>query len=92
MDAGRYPCPWNRPTANPILVVGDTTDPGTPYVSSLLMARGLSRARLPTVDGYGHTAFLNKTACADAVESAYLSRGTLPPPGMVCRQDQPPFV
>jgi hypothetical protein len=91
MDADRYAGPWNRPTANPILVVGNTTDPGTPYVNSLLMARELSRARLLTVDGYGHTAFLNKSTCADAYESAYLVRGTLPPAGTVCRQDQPPF-
>jgi pimeloyl-ACP methyl ester carboxylesterase len=91
MDADRYTGPWNRPTANPILVVGNTTDPGTPYVNSLLMARELSRARLLTVDGYGHTAFLNKSTCADAVESAYLVRGALPPPDTVCRQDQPPF-
>jgi hypothetical protein len=60
MDADRYTGPWNTPTANPILVVGNTTDPGTPYVNSLLMARELNRARLLTVDGYGHTASLNK--------------------------------
>lgn len=91
MDADRYTGPWNRPTANPILVVGNTTDPGTHFVNSLIMARELSRARLLTVDGYGHTAFLNKSTCADDYESAYLVRGALPPAGTVCRQDQRPF-
>ncbi len=91
MDADRYTGPWNRPTAGPILVVGNTIDPGTPYLNSLIMLRELNRARLLTVDGYGHSAFLNKSTCADAYQSAYLIDGALPPPGTICRQDRRPF-
>lgn len=36
--AGLYHGPWNRPTAAPILLIGNTTDPATPYASSVLMA------------------------------------------------------
>jgi pimeloyl-ACP methyl ester carboxylesterase len=89
--ADRYVGPWNKRTANPILVVNITTDPGTPYPNAVSMVRLLDRARLLTVDGYGHTAFLNKSACADAYESAYFIDGTLPPAGTTCRQDRVPF-
>jgi pimeloyl-ACP methyl ester carboxylesterase len=90
-DADRYAGPWNRPTAAPILVVGNTTDPGTPYPNSVAMAHRLARARLLTVEGYGHTAFLNPSTCAATYEAAYLTDGTLPPPDTTCQQDHHPF-
>jgi pimeloyl-ACP methyl ester carboxylesterase len=88
---GIYTGPFNRKTAAPILVVGNTTDPSTPYENSVGMAKELADARLLTVYGYGHTAILNPSACANAAISAYLIDGTLPPKGKVCRQDASPF-
>jgi pimeloyl-ACP methyl ester carboxylesterase len=90
--AARYVGPWNRPTANPVLVIGNTFDPATPYEGAVAMADELARARLLTVDGYGHTVLLNPSACAKAYESSYFVDGTLPPPGTVCQQDQQPFT
>jgi len=90
--ADRYAGPWNRPTANPILVVGNTFDPETPYEGAVAMANELASARLLTVDGYGHTALLIPSSCASTYESRYLVEGTLPPPGTVCRQDKQPFT
>jgi hypothetical protein len=55
------------------------------------MAHDLARARLLTVAGYGHTTYLNPSACAYAYETAYLLRGALPPRGTVCHQNQAPF-
>ncbi|WP_420813797.1 alpha/beta hydrolase [Microbispora catharanthi] len=55
------------------------------------LARKLSRARLVTIDGYGHGVILNKSSCAEAHESAYFINGTLPAEGTVCRQDFKPF-
>ncbi|HEX6468909.1 MAG TPA: alpha/beta hydrolase [Streptosporangiaceae bacterium] len=72
--------------------VNNTTDPGTPYPNALAMVRELHAARLLTVEGYGHTAFLNPSACAQAYESAYLIDGALPPAGTTCRQDHRPFT
>ncbi|HEX6523838.1 MAG TPA: alpha/beta hydrolase [Streptosporangiaceae bacterium] len=91
VDADRYSGPWNHPTASPVLVVGNTTDPGTPYRGSLAMARDLARSRLLTVDGWGHTVLLNPSSCAQTYESAYLIAGTLPPVGTTCQPDQRPF-
>jgi hypothetical protein len=55
------------------------------------MSRDLANARLLTVDGYGHTEFINKSTCADAAETAYFISGKLPPAGAACHQNQQPF-
>ena len=86
-----YTGPWNRPTASPILVIGNTGDPNTPYHSSIAMSRDLGRARLLTVDEFGHTEFLNPSTCAEGYEFSYLTTGALPPTGTVCAQDGTPF-
>jgi hypothetical protein len=75
-----------------VLVIGNTFDPATPYEGAVAMANDLARARLLTVDGYGHTVLLNPSACASTYESSYFVDGTLPPPGTVCQQDQQPFT
>ena len=87
-----YDGPWNRPTANPILVIGNTADPSTPYTNAVEMARELRNARLLTVTGYGHTALLNPSACANRYIAAYLERRSLPAVDTVCRQDRLPFA
>ncbi|WP_157244912.1 alpha/beta hydrolase [Nonomuraea typhae] len=91
MDADRYTGPWNRRTAAPILVMSTTYDPADPYHNAQRLTRELSRARLLTVDGYGHGVILNPSTCADRHQTAYLINGTLPPEGTVCTQDAAPF-
>lgn len=90
--AERYTGPWNHPTANPILVIGNTYDPSTPYENSVAMAQTLADARLLTVDGYGHTVLLNPSKCASHYQADYFINGMLPPEGTVCKQDQQPFA
>jgi pimeloyl-ACP methyl ester carboxylesterase len=87
----RYRGPWNHRTANPILVIGNTGDPVTPYRGAVAMSRDLARARLLTVDGFGHTEFFNPSTCATNYEISYLESGTLPPARTVCQQDAQPF-
>ncbi|MFJ9660061.1 alpha/beta hydrolase [Streptomyces griseoflavus] len=87
----RYRGPWDRPTARPVLVVGTTYDPSTPFSGARAMAAELADARLLTLRGHGHTALLNPSSCVRAHESRYLVDGTLPPPGATCEQDTPPF-
>jgi hypothetical protein len=74
------------------LVIGNTSDPETPYEGAVAMAGYLARAQLLTVDGYGHTVFLNPSMCAGNCMSRYFVDGMLPPPGTVCPQDHPPFT
>ena len=90
--AHRYAGPWNRRTAKPILVVNNTVDPETPYKGAVAMTRYLARARLLTVEGYGHSVLLNPSPCAQNYESSYFVDGTLPPPGTVCQQEKQPFT
>jgi hypothetical protein len=87
----RYSGPWNRPTASTILLLGNTGDPHTPYPASVAMSRDLARARLLTVDEYGHTEAANPDTCATDYENRYLLTGVLPPPRTVCKQHAAPF-
>ncbi|MFF2353494.1 alpha/beta hydrolase [Kitasatospora sp. NPDC058115] len=90
-DGDRYDGPWNRPTSRPLLVVANTGDPAMPYEGSRAMARSLARARLLSVDGYGHTVLANPSGCAAGYEARYLLDGVLPAPGTVCAPDEAPF-
>jgi pimeloyl-ACP methyl ester carboxylesterase len=89
--ADRYAGPWDRRTANPVLVMNTTYDPSTRYQGAVAMARQLARARLLTVDGYGHTVLANPSACASRYVIRYLIDKALPPAGTRCKQDQVPF-
>jgi pimeloyl-ACP methyl ester carboxylesterase len=90
--ADRYAGPWDRNTANPLLVIGNTHDPNTPYRSAEAMTRQLARARLLTVKGYGHTELTNPSTCAIGWVNRYLIAKTLPPPGKSCVQNLKPFT
>ena len=90
-DRDRYMGPFNRVTANPILVVGNTFDPATRYEGAQLVDRLMPRSALLTVRGWGHTSlFLSQ--CADRAIARYLIRKETPPPGASCRQDVVPFT
>jgi hypothetical protein len=56
------------------------------------MTAQLGNARLLTIAGYGHTGLANLSSCAAIRENDYVIGGALPPPGMVCPQDTPPFT
>ena len=74
--------PGHAPTP---LVVGNTHDPNTPYVSARRLAGDIG-GRLVTYEGYGNTWLLNGStdACMQRVVGAYLVDGTLPPAGTRC--------
>jgi pimeloyl-ACP methyl ester carboxylesterase len=87
----RYTGPWNRPTASTILLLANTGDPVTAYQDSVAMSHDLARARLLTVDGYGHTTGSNPSTCAIDYAVSYTLTGALPAPGTVCQQSVIPF-
>jgi pimeloyl-ACP methyl ester carboxylesterase len=70
--------------AAPILVVGTTRDPATPYAWAQALAEQLQSAVLLTRDGDGHTAYGQGNECIDSAIDAYLSRGTAPRDGTRC--------
>lgn len=70
--------------AAPILVVGTTNDPATPYVWAQGLTATLESATLLTYQGEGHTAYGSSNSCVlDAVD-AYLIDGTVPAEGTAC--------
>ncbi|MFF7793085.1 alpha/beta fold hydrolase [Streptomyces sp. NPDC007991] len=70
--------------AAPIVVVGTTRDPATPYRWAQALAGQLSSARLLTYEGDGHTAYGRGSSCVDRTINAYLLRGTPPTDGKRC--------
>ncbi|WP_407675142.1 alpha/beta hydrolase [Phaeacidiphilus oryzae] len=70
--------------APPIIVVGTTRDPATPYAWAQSLAGQLSSGRLLTYDGDGHTAYSRGSTCIDNAIDAYLLAGTEPRAGLVC--------
>ncbi|HVV77349.1 MAG TPA: alpha/beta hydrolase [Mycobacteriales bacterium] len=78
------PHPVSAPGAPPILVIGTTRDPATPFVWAKALASQLSSGVLLTHDGDGHTAYIDRDACVDAVVSNYVLRLNPPKAGTVC--------
>jgi pimeloyl-ACP methyl ester carboxylesterase len=74
--AGQYDNPEvSAPGAEPILVVGNTGDPATPYEGA--------RVEL-TWKGEGHGAYGSGSDCVDATVNSYLLNGTVTKDGKVC--------
>lgn len=72
----------------PILVVGTTNDPVTPYEWSQALARQLSAGRLLTWQGHSHTVSFSKPSlspCVNSAVTAYLIDLVLPNDGAVCQ-------
>jgi pimeloyl-ACP methyl ester carboxylesterase len=80
----REPGPIAAEGAAPILVVGTTGDPATPYEWSVALADQLSSGVLLTWEGEGHTAYGRAGACVTDAVDGYLLEGALPEEGTVC--------
>lgn len=70
--------------AEPILVVGTTGDPATPYEWAEGLAQTLDSGVLLSYEGEGHTAYGRSNDCIDAAVDAYLIQGTVPEDGTTC--------
>ncbi|MEU5023152.1 alpha/beta hydrolase [Streptomyces milbemycinicus] len=76
----------SAPGSAPILVVGNTGDPATPYEGARKMAKGLGEGvgvEL-TNKGEGHGAYNGGSKCTTAVVDDYLLNGKVPADGKVC--------
>jgi len=69
--------------APPILLVGTTGDPATPYEATPKLAEMLGVGVVLTYEGEGHTAYPGPT-CVDEVVNAYLIDLTVPDDGTTC--------
>ncbi|WP_435872692.1 alpha/beta hydrolase [Micromonospora matsumotoense] len=81
---GRDPYPTGRADgAPPIVVVGTTGDPATPYEQTARLAAMLGVGRVLTWEGEGHTAY-PQTSCITEAVDAYLISLTVPREGLRC--------
>ncbi len=76
--------PLRAKGAPPILVVGTKRDPATPYPWAEALARQLESGVLLGVDGDGHTAYKNDSACVDDAVDRYLLTRAVPQNGTIC--------
>jgi pimeloyl-ACP methyl ester carboxylesterase len=82
--AKRDPYPSGAATGSPpILVVGTTGDPATPYENTAQLAGMLGTGRVLTWEGEGHTAYPN-TPCVTNAVNGYLTDLTVPQEGLRC--------
>jgi len=75
--------PVAAPGSPPILVVGTTNDPATPYAWAVSVAKELDHGVLLTHDGDDHVAYFY-SACVRSYVQTYLVSGQAPPSGTVC--------
>jgi pimeloyl-ACP methyl ester carboxylesterase len=85
-----WPVPPTRPVgpvsaagSPPMLVVGTTSDPATPYAWAVSVAHELRHAVLLTRDGDDHVAYFY-SSCVQGYVQSYLVSGITPPPGTTC--------
>jgi pimeloyl-ACP methyl ester carboxylesterase len=81
----------NPATAAPILVIGMTHDPATPYVQAQRLTRDLGNARLLTFEADGHGAATTFDPCVIQAMVLYVTQGVVPAAGAVCVQQGEPF-
>jgi pimeloyl-ACP methyl ester carboxylesterase len=75
---------YAAPGAPPIVVVGTTRDPATPYQMAVNLANELDSGVLLTRNGDGHTAYASGNVCIEDAVDSYLSAGRVPPDGTTC--------
>ncbi|MCS6712216.1 alpha/beta fold hydrolase [Brachybacterium sp. EF45031] len=80
----REPAPIRAEGAAPIVVIGTTGDPATPYEWAESLSEQLTSGTLVTFDGNGHTAYGRSGGCVEEAVDAYLLEGTVPEDGLVC--------
>ena len=70
--------------AAPILVIGTTGDPATPYEYAERMAKQLTSGVLVTLEGEGHLAY-GQSTCVQRIVQDFLVRDKVPADGVRCR-------
>jgi pimeloyl-ACP methyl ester carboxylesterase len=84
VSTGEGPQAITAEGAAPILVIGTTRDPATPYEWAVGLADQLESGILLTYNGDGHTAYFQGSECVDQIVDAYLIDGKVPEDGVKC--------
>jgi pimeloyl-ACP methyl ester carboxylesterase len=71
-------------TTNPIVVIGTTGDPATPYEWAQGLNKLLTKSVLISLTGEGHTGQGSGSACVDNAVDSYLLQGETPKKNLSC--------
>ena len=83
-EPGEEPLTVRGEGAAPIVVVGTTRDPATPFRWAEALAEQLESGVLVSRDGDGHTGYNAGNDCVDEAVEAYLIDETVPEDGLSC--------
>lgn len=87
VDATNTPHEVDAEGADPILVVGTTRDPATPYEWAERLHEQLADSALITHEGDGHTAYMRQNSCVDEAVDEFWLAGTTPDGGeLTCEE------
>jgi pimeloyl-ACP methyl ester carboxylesterase len=84
VQSGVTPRALHAAGAPPIVVIGTTRDPATPYAWAKALASELDSGVLVSRDGDGHTGFNQGNSCVDGAVEKYLLSGVAPKDGLSC--------
>ncbi|KAJ6479492.1 TAP-like protein-domain-containing protein [Mycena vitilis] len=85
---GRFVGPVGaKNTTFPLLLVGNSLDPGTSHAGALRTSEAFPGSVVLTQDCVGHTSLVAPSLCSYGHFRAYFLNGTLPAPGTVCPVD-----
>ncbi|MFF2369942.1 alpha/beta hydrolase [Agromyces sp. NPDC058110] len=84
VQPGAERAPIHAEGAAPIVVIGTTNDPATPYKWAVALADQLESGVLVSYEGEGHTAYNKSNDCVNDAVEAYLVDGTVPADGTGC--------
>ncbi|OJD34142.1 nedd8-like protein [Diplodia corticola] len=87
----RYLGDFRVKTKNPVLLVGNTWDPVTPFLSAKNLTYSLEGSVALEHRGAGHGSSAQISVCTSNAIRAYFLNGTMPAPGTVCEADVPLF-
>ena len=72
--------------ATPVLVIGTTQDPATPYAWAKALSTYITGSYLITLKGEGHTGYGRGSMCTDDAVDSYLLTGKTPAKNLICTQ------
>ena len=78
------PMPLKNIDTDPVLVIGVTNDPATPYKWAQELAKVFVNAKLLTLDGDGHTGHNQGNNCVDSVVDSYFLTGKIDSKPLIC--------
>ncbi|MFZ2227658.1 MAG: alpha/beta hydrolase [Candidatus Nanopelagicaceae bacterium] len=72
-------------TTTPIIIIGTTRDPATPYVWAQDLHKIILNSRLISFEADGHTGYGHGSACVDSAVDQYFLTGILPTSDLTCK-------